>query len=36
MVSVDGSMLLHWLALYKENRKFESLKKSIKDSGACS
>ena len=24
-----------WLELYKENRKFENLKKSIQDSGAC-
>jgi DNA-binding transcriptional regulator YiaG len=25
-----------WLGLYIKNRKFENLKKSIKDSGACS
>ena len=25
-----------WLELYRKNRKFETLKKSIKDSGACS
>ena len=24
-----------WLELYKENRKFENLKKSIQESGAC-
>lgn len=24
-----------WLDLYKDNRKFENLKKSIKESGAC-
>ena len=24
-----------WLELYRKNRKFENLKKSIKDSGAC-
>ena len=25
-----------WLELYRKNRQFENLKKSIKDSGACS
>jgi len=25
-----------WLELYSQNRKFENLKQSIKDSGACS
>jgi len=24
-----------WLELYRKNKKFEQLKKSIKDSGAC-